>query len=193
MKETDLERWLPAPDVIVGVKTSDRYMVSNHGNMKRLPYVKHGRNKTGVFSFVTKEAYCKLSNSSDGYKVFSVKRDGVNNSIGVHRLVAFAFLGDPEKSDMQVNHIDGDKTNNHVDNLEWVTARDNVIHSYVNNLASNKCDRHPRSILTNDKVLQMRSMYRTGEYTYQDISDIFGIKYCTAWKILNNVNYRSLL
>ena len=50
----------------------------------------------------------------------------------VHRLVAFAFLGSPSfKASWQVNHMDGDHSNNRLDNLEWVTQSQNVRHSYA--------------------------------------------------------------
>jgi hypothetical protein len=54
----------------------------------------------------------------------------------VHRLVAQAFIPNPDNLPV-VNHIDCDKANNHVDNLEWCTQKDNIAHSIKNNLQSN--------------------------------------------------------
>lgn len=64
-----------------------------------------------------------------GYLTVWLSRDGVVRAHSTHRLVAAAFLGlDPTSP--EVNHIDGDKSNNHLTNLEWVTRSRNVAHSY---------------------------------------------------------------
>ena len=57
-------------------------------------------------------------------------------NLPVHRLVAFLFLGRPERPDQtQVDHIDGDRSNNRVENLEWASGQENVRHSHRTNLA----------------------------------------------------------
>jgi len=63
-----------------------------------------------------------------GYPNFSYWNNGKIRLLTVHRCVAFAFLENPEKKP-QINHKDGDKTNNHVSNLEWATSRENVLHA----------------------------------------------------------------
>lgn len=72
---------------------------------------------------------------SNGYKAvqFGQKR------IGVHRLVAMAFIPNPE-SKPQVNHKDGNKANNHVSNLEWVTGSENMVHAYNHGLVKKRGD-----------------------------------------------------
>lgn len=67
-------------------------------------------------------------------------KDGVHEMKSVHRLVADAFVPNPENLP-EVNHIDGNPLNNYVDNLEWITHRDNVIHAYTNGLISRKTGR----------------------------------------------------
>jgi hypothetical protein len=74
----------------------------------------------------------KLKHCLSGYQVACV--DGVTYRL--HRLVAMSFLENPENKE-QVNHIDGNKTNNAVSNLEWVTNKENQIHKHKLGLGNN--------------------------------------------------------
>lgn len=65
-----------------------------------------------------------------GYKRVKLCKRGEHKTCSVHRLVAMAFLPNPENKP-EVNHIDGNPSNNAVDNLEWVTSRENILHSYA--------------------------------------------------------------
>lgn len=65
---------------------------------------------------------------SDYYKV-GLTKDGVQKFFAVHRLLAIAFIPNPENKPC-INHIDGDKYNNSLDNLEWVTHSENTIHAF---------------------------------------------------------------
>lgn len=77
----------------------------------------------------------KQSDSAYGYKVLNIRVDGKTLCKKVHRLVAEAFLPNPDNHPF-VNHIDGDKTNNSVSNLEWCTPKQNVHHALSTGLAS---------------------------------------------------------
>ena len=63
-----------------------------------------------------------------GYLSLTLRRDNKQVPVAVHRLVAEAFLGGPHPG-LDVNHIDGDKTNNCIENLEWCTREENVRHA----------------------------------------------------------------
>ena len=69
------------------------------------------------------------ASSDTKYKTVSYMENGKQKQIAVHRLVALAFLPNPENKP-EVNHIDGDKSNNNVSNLEWVTRSENTQHAY---------------------------------------------------------------
>ena len=73
----------------------------------------------------------------NGYMVVNLRRGGTSKVSLVHILVATAFIPNPYGLPM-VNHIDGDKTNNSVSNLEWSTYSDNNIHALYNNLRKPK-------------------------------------------------------
>lgn len=70
----------------------------------------------------------KFGKSHNGYQTISLYNKGVKVTPRINRLVGLYFIPNPENKP-QINHIDGIKTNNHVDNLEWCTISENVIHS----------------------------------------------------------------
>lgn len=74
--------------------------------------------------------------NQQGYKSFSPRFNGVKVQAKVHRLVALMYIPNPYNLP-QINHKDGNKLNNHVDNLEWCDAKHNINHAHKNKLATN--------------------------------------------------------
>lgn len=104
------------------IPTNTNYQVSNYGNVRSLDRTvvyKDGRTKV-----------CKGTNligrNRRGYYYVSIGR---NNDVAIHRLVATMFIDNPNQYDC-VNHKDGDKHNNRVDNLEWCNYTQNLVHAY---------------------------------------------------------------
>lgn len=80
-----------------------------------------------------KPFYSKDTRGNNKYLRVALSKNGVKNKFFIHRLVADAYLEKKDGRDY-INHIDGDKTNNKIDNLEWCTLSENTKHSYDNNL-----------------------------------------------------------
>lgn len=163
---------------------SGKYQISNFGNVKSLDRVdKLGRKKTGINR--------KISKEQDGYSYINlIGDDSKTKSYFIHRLVAGAFeIGGSEK--IQINHIDGNKNNNHVSNLEWVTASENSIHALKTGLRKSGED-HPFAKLSNTQVLEIPKLVEAG-YSLKKISVLYGVAYGTLknaarkskWKYLN--------
>ena len=76
-----------------------------------------------------------MDETSDGYHKVDLYSNGKRTSVRVHRLVAEAFIPNPNELP-QINHIDGNKENNNVKNLEWVNNSQNMIHAYRTGLAT---------------------------------------------------------
>jgi len=93
----------------------DYFQISNLGN------IFSKRSNRVLKTHITKRGYVSLATKIGG-------RQGTNHCFRVHRLVAEAFLPNPENKP-EVNHIDGIKTNNKISNLEWVTAEENMNHA----------------------------------------------------------------
>lgn len=123
----------------------------------------------------------KQRTSTNGYKRIKLCKEGRYYSKLVHRLVAETFLSNP-KSKPQVNHRDGNKQNNCLENLEWCTASENVKHSFLIGIASNpKGKDHPQSIKIN-QLSKDGSLIRTfgsiKEVTRELGFNTFGIINC---------------
>lgn len=93
----------------------------------------------------------------------------------VHRLVAIAFIPNLENKP-QVNHIDGDKTNNSVENLEWVTAKENKEHAVKNNLCTFPTGEYREDVVYNgDQIRRILNLYYFELKTPKEISETTGI------------------
>lgn len=118
------------------------YEVSNLGCVRSLD--RYITNSIGATRLLTgmrmKPSFSKgRSGKYDGYLVVNLRKNGKSNIIPVHRLVANAFIPNPNLYPT-VNHIDGDKHNNKVENLEWATYSQNNIHALETRL------RNPRGV-----------------------------------------------
>lgn len=119
----------------------------------------------------------------DGYCRCSVQKlDDTWTSQPVHRLVAKAFIPNIENK-QTVNHIDGNRTNNKVENLEWATPRENVIHSF--RFGSRRiCKQVPKkTILTDFQISQIDNLRNL--YTVNQISKIFNVEYQSLKNIIH--------
>lgn len=110
----------------------DFYEVSNIGTVKALPRLRKLCNLGGPYEAMYKGFTMKPSTDRYGYLRLGLRdSDGVRKFHTVHRLVAMAFIPNPDNKP-QINHKDSNKQNNHVDNLEWCTNSENHKHAYAN-------------------------------------------------------------
>ena len=114
------------------------------------------------------------------------KGDGVFKGFRIHRLVATVFIDNPHNLEM-VNHIDGDKSNNFKDNLEWCSALHNVRHAIEAGLNNNRGERNGNASLTFEQVNEIRSLRGTG--THAEISKKTRVGRTTVTRILNGTRW----
>lgn len=98
----------------------------------------------------------------------------------VHRLVLEAFAPKEGSLQFQVNHIDGDKHNNQLSNLEWCTGLENIAHAYRNNLARKAHGEDVGGVkLTEEKVLEICELLKSKKYSLSEIGMQYGVsKHC---------------
>ena len=110
--------------------------------------------------------------SKDGYPKISIYTGGKCVKLFVHRMVAEAFIHNP-KGKPQVNHKNGIKTDNRVNNLEWCTVSENNQHAYNTGLKNAKGERNGFSKFSKEDVLEIRRL--DGTLTRKEIADRYGI------------------
>jgi len=156
------EVWKP----VVGYE--DLYEVSSMGRIRGLRG-KNGKSNTRKVFLMS-----LVINKSSKYLAITVGRKGdKQKNMLVHRLVAQAFIPNPG-SKPEVNHINGVKIDNKVENLEWVTLSENHKHAYKIGLQTPMRGNHPMAKLSLEKVQKIKSMIRSG-VTVRTIVEIFNV------------------
>ena len=129
----------------------------------------------------------KLCVSKKGYICVGLHKNGVEKKFKIHRLVAEAFIKNPLNK-KEVNHIDENKQNNNVDNLEFVTRRENVNHSHIIERLANKNSKPILQFSLDDEFIkQWKSASEVGRTLNIDPSCIIKVcrgkrKQCCGYK-----------
>ena len=146
---TDIEQWRTA--IYDNVVYEGLYKVSNLGRILSLDY-----NHTGKPGLMTPRETKK------GYLHVQLWKNGERKTCRVHRLIAFTFLENPDNLP-QVNHIDENKKNNRVDNLEWKSPKDNCNHGTRNErIAKTRSKRVLQLSLSGDLIREWESTQECG-------------------------------
>ncbi len=161
------EIWLAFP-----IEGFPDYEVSNHGRVRSkartIRYSTGGiRNLDGKI--------LKPIRIGTGYFHCNVWKDRKMKMFSIHRLVALAFLLNPEGK-RQVNHKDFNKANNRLDNLEWATPKENTDHANLSKGQKRyRGDEHKSSKITDAQVAQIRHLRKTSNITMAELAKMFGI------------------
>lgn len=168
------EVWEPFP-----VKGYPGYSISNYGRVLS--------NRKGAIKILKWRKTYKDYFKAKPHKSYSDKQP----QFFIHRLVALAFIPNPKKY-KQVNHIDCDKSNNHVSNLEWCDQTHNIKHAKENGLnRSLRGDDSPVAKVTEVQVLEIREKFTKG-FTAKMLSKEYGLKFCSIYDIIHKRSWKHI-
>lgn len=133
------------------------YQISNLGNIKSLSR----KCKMRYGFYISKEFLLKHTKNSKGYIQTCLRKDNIDKNVLFHRLVAEVFISNPLNK-KEVNHINGIKNDNRVENLEWCTRTENERHSW--NVLNKKPYWNKSNGVTHSKSLPVNKMDLMGNY-----------------------------
>lgn len=146
-----------------------KYQISNLGRIKKIN--KNSLNEEHyVKPYINQRGYCTV-------KLFKTERKEER----IHRLVAQAFIPNPENK-AEVNHIDGNKQNNTITNLEWNTHEENVVHAFKTGL-----NRGRKPALSDEQKREVKHLYKPfdKEFNITALSKKFGVSRNVIIRTLN--------
>lgn len=126
-----------------------------------------------------------------GYLELTLSKNSIVNHKKIHRLVAQAFLEKIEGKN-EVNHKDGNKTNNTVDNLEWCNAKENRQHAVKNKLLKVIGSENPMAKLTENEVREIRRLYKENKrkYTIKVLAEKYNVSFQNIYNIVSNKKWK---
>jgi len=146
------------------------YQISNLGGVKRMAHTIIS--KKGYSSFYPERLMVPVL-STKGYWTIKLSLSGKSNRFLIHRLIAIAFIPNPENKPY-INHKDGIKTNNDIPNIEWCTAKENQQHAYDTGLkigVRQKGEDHGSARLTESDIIAIRE----SGLTSKELSKKYGV------------------
>ncbi len=173
--ENQINNLLTQEEIIDGeiwkeIKESPNYLISNKGRVFSLYF--HRLRKPTI--------------DKSGYYSVGIREKGKTYQKRINRLVAENFIPNPENKPI-VNHIDSNRTNNNVENLEWCTYRENNLHS-----AKYGYGQHKNQKLNEEQRKQIKDLYYSNQYSKKELANKFNVHESTISRILRSSKKESI-
>lgn len=170
------ESWKPV------VEYDGWYSVSNKGRIRR--------DRPGRSTYSGRILKC--SEDFFGYPVVNLHKNGISKIKKVHVLIMEAFVG-KRPNNLDINHIDGVKSNNLINNLEYISRSENCIHAFKMQLnPGNKGEKNGRALLTDLDIIEIRKKYIKRKHTLEKLSKEFGVCISSIGRIVNNKHWKHI-
>ena len=154
----------------------EQYEISNLGNLRsKERFVKHWRGGERKY----KSNFKNIRLNDKGYFRCNLKNEGKRYDFTIHKLVALAFIPNEENKPF-INHKNGIKTDNRVENLEWCSASENVTHAVKNRLVKTK--------LTDEQAKEIFN----SQLSNRKLAKIYNVTHGIIWRIKNKKAYKHL-
>lgn len=166
------------------------YQVSNLGRVKSLDRKRYCGHKNSEPQLI-KGRILKQRYDRAGYIRVKLSKNSTSKLVTLHRLLAVNFIDNPYNKP-NVNHIDGDKSNNSLDNLEWCTQKENVQHSFKTGLSkARKGEKNNLSKLKENDIKEIRKLHRQ-KMTQTEISKMFNVSIANISEIVNYKTWKEV-
>ena len=143
---------------------------------------------SGLLRKGDREVACGINRG--GYVKARLMRDGVEKHTTMHRIVALAFLGDPLCEGLHINHINGVKTDNKPENLEWVTAKENVQHAVRTKLFAQAGEGHWKAKLFEGSIQAIKEARANG-VPLKELAADYGVSMSTISAVATGRTWRT--
>lgn len=172
------EIWKPIPTY------EGLYEISNRGQVRSLDRCEKMKGRYGEYVQRLRNG-ALLSQREGRYLTVTLYKNGRGRQFSVHRLVALIFIGHPPDARSEVNHIDEDKHNNCVNNLEWINRKGNSLHSSY----KQRGEASGTAKLTDKEVLEIRDFLNEGYLSQKEIAALYGVSNHAIFRIKAGHNW----
>lgn len=146
------------------------------------------------------EVYSPVSNKwlipwtdKDGYlRITLVDKHNKRKALPLHRIMMMTYRPVDNMNELQVNHKNGDKTNNDLNNLEWVTCQENIAHAVQTGLRCRDGEFNPSHKLTEKDVYEIIDFIQNTNYFYREIAEFYLVHEETIARIKRKESWKYL-